>query len=55
MNFKTFSFHRFLLSISLLIISDDFKDENLGYATFIDVPSFIDFFLLNEFLKKPII
>lgn len=30
------------------LASDDFKDENFGYAAFIDVPSFIDFFLLNE-------
>jgi hypothetical protein len=28
--------------------SDDFKDLNLGYAAYIDAPSFIDFFLLNE-------
>ena len=28
--------------------SDDFKDPNLGYAAYIDVPSFIDFFILNE-------
>lgn len=30
------------------LASDNFKDTDLGYASFIDVPSFIDFFLLNE-------
>ena len=30
------------------LASDDFTDESLGYAPYIDVPSFIDFFLLNE-------
>jgi len=27
---------------------DNFQDPNSGYATYIDVPSFIDFFLINE-------
>jgi hypothetical protein len=30
------------------LAADNFKDENLGYANFVDVSSFIDFFLLNE-------
>ena len=30
------------------LASSDFKDPNIGYAAYIDVPSFIDFFLLNE-------
>ncbi len=30
------------------LASDDFKDPEKGYKRFIDVPSFIDFFLLNE-------
>ena len=30
------------------LASDNFTDANLGYASFIDIPSFIDFFLLNE-------
>ncbi len=30
------------------LASDDFTDENIGYTAYIDVPSFIDFFLLNE-------
>lgn len=30
------------------LASDDFKDPVLGYASKIDVPSFLDFFLLNE-------
>ena len=30
------------------LASADFKDPNIGYSKYIDVPSFIDFFLLNE-------
>ena len=30
------------------LASDDFKDPILGYEAYIDVPSFIDFFILNE-------
>jgi hypothetical protein len=30
------------------LASNDFKDPIIGYAAYIDVPSFIDFFLLNE-------
>lgn len=30
------------------LASDDFLDADLGYASFIDMDSFIDFFLLNE-------
>jgi spore coat protein CotH len=30
------------------LAGNNFTDVNLGYATYIDVPSFIDFFLLNE-------
>jgi len=30
------------------LASENFTDANLGYAKFIDIPSFIDFFLLNE-------
>ena len=30
------------------LLSSNFKDINTGYNSFIDVPSFIDFFLLNE-------
>ncbi len=30
------------------LISDDFTDPNIGYEAYIDVDSFIDFFLLNE-------
>ena len=30
------------------LASDDFTDESLGYAAYIDTESFIDFFLLNE-------
>ena len=30
------------------LASDDFLDPDIGYANFIDIPSFIDFFILNE-------
>lgn len=30
------------------LASDDFTDASKGYAAYIDVPSFIDFFLMNE-------
>lgn len=30
------------------LMSDDFADPDLGYRQYIDVPSFIDFFILNE-------
>ena len=30
------------------LASDEFADPDLGYATYVDVDSFIDFFLLNE-------
>ncbi|MEO0573294.1 MAG: CotH kinase family protein, partial [Bacteroidota bacterium] len=30
------------------LASDDFSDPDIGYASYIDIPSFIDFFLLNE-------
>lgn len=30
------------------LVSDQFSDPDLGYQAFIDVPSFIDFFILNE-------
>lgn len=31
----------------------DYKDEELGYRKYIDVESFIDFFILNEFSHNP--
>ncbi|MGI9532407.1 CotH kinase family protein [Lutimonas sp.] len=30
------------------LASDNFKDPEVGYRAFIDVPSFVDFFILNE-------
>jgi hypothetical protein len=35
------------------LLSSDFKDPAKGYAAYIDVPSFIDFFLLNELSHNP--
>ena len=35
------------------LLSTDFKDPAKGYAAYIDVPSFIDFFLLNELSHNP--
>jgi hypothetical protein len=34
------------------LVSSDFTDPVLGYRRFIDVPSFIDFFLVNEVSKN---
>ena len=34
------------------LASDDFADPNLGYAPYIDVNSFIDYFIVNEFSKN---
>ncbi len=34
------------------LVSSDFTDPVLGYRKFIDVPSFIDFFLVNEVSKN---
>jgi len=31
----------------------DYKDEELGYRKYIDVSSFVDFFILNEFSHNP--
>lgn len=33
------------------IFGSGFKDPSTGYASFIDVPSFIDWFLIHEFLR----
>jgi spore coat protein CotH len=35
------------------LLSANFKDPSVGYAAYIDVPSFIDFMLLNEFSHNP--
>lgn len=32
--------------------SDDFTDPESGYAAYIDVPSFVDYFLINELTKN---
>ena len=33
--------------------SDAFRDEETGYRRFIDVDSFVDYFLLSEITKNP--
>ena len=38
----------YINDIENILISEDFTDPIIGYTKFIDVPSFIDFFLLNE-------
>lgn len=38
----------YLSSFENALASDEFTDPDLGYSAFIDVDSFIDFFLLNE-------
>lgn len=35
------------------LLSSNFKDPSTGYAAYIDVPSFVDFFLLNELSHNP--
>lgn len=35
------------------LLSDAYKDPTTGYRAFIDVPSFVDFFLLNELSHNP--
>ena len=35
------------------LLSENFSDPALGYAKYIDVGSFIDFFILNEISKNP--
>ena len=39
---------KYILDFEEALASDNFIDANLGYQAYIDVPSFIDFFLLNE-------
>jgi hypothetical protein len=39
---------KYILDFEEALASDNFMDANLGYEAYIDVPSFIDFFLLNE-------
>lgn len=34
------------------LFSDNFKDDNTGYKKYIDIPSFIDWFLVNEITKN---
>ena len=38
----------YVSDFEVALASDDFTDVTLGYANYIDVESFIDFFLLNE-------
>lgn len=38
----------YVLGFENALVSDDFTDPDVGYRSFIDVESFIDFFLLNE-------
>ena len=41
--------HMFLFEQAL--VSQDFKDPVLGYRAFLDIPSFVDLMILNEFSK----
>lgn len=38
----------YVLDFESALASEDFTSVDIGYAAFIDVPSFIDFFILNE-------
>lgn len=35
------------------LISDKFKDPEVGYRTHIDMGSFVDYFLISEITKNP--
>lgn len=45
--------NKYLDDFEAALISSNYKDPVLGYKAFIDVPSFIDFFLLNELSHNP--
>ena len=38
-------------NFELALFGDDFKNPETGYAAYIDVPSFIDWYLVNEISK----
>jgi len=43
----------YIHSFETALTSEDFTNDELGYRQFIDVDSFIDFFILNEISKNP--
>ena len=42
----------FVDSLETALYSDDFMDPELGYRKYLDVPSFIDYFLVNELSRN---
>jgi len=42
----------FMADFEVALYGDDFKDSDLGYAGFIDVDSFIDWYMINEISKN---
>ncbi len=42
----------FMADFEAALYGDDFKDPDLGYASFIDVDSFIDWYMINEISKN---
>ncbi len=43
---------QFIRNFETALAGDDFRDPSLGYARYIDEPSFVDFFLINELTKN---
>jgi spore coat protein CotH len=42
----------YLNTVERVLFSDDFKDPSKGYAKYIDVASFVDWYLINEIAKN---
>jgi len=42
----------YIADFEKVLYGNDFKDPNLGYAKYIDVGSFIDWYLINEIVKN---
>lgn len=43
---------KYLSEFERILYSDNFKDPDTGYSKYIDVDSFVDFYLINEFFKN---
>lgn len=42
----------YITDFEMALASQNFMDPNIGYLPFIDLPSFVDFFILNEFTRN---
>ena len=43
---------KYIQEVDSILFSKDFKNENCGYAKYIDVSSFVDWYLINEIAKN---